>query len=62
MRGVLPEMVRGRTLLAHPGGAFMTSLLQQDPVLSRPEQFKQALGAAKGYVNLDAIESGQGSS
>jgi asparagine synthase (glutamine-hydrolysing) len=57
MRGVLPEMVRERTLLADPGGAFITSLLQQDPVLSRPEHFTQALGAAKGYVNLDAIRA-----
>ncbi len=57
MRGILPEMVRGRTLLADTGGAFMTSLLKQDPVLSRPEQFTQALGAAKGYVNLDAIKA-----
>ena len=44
MRGILPEMVRGRTLLADTGGAFMTSLLKQDPVLSMPEQFTQALG------------------
>ena len=57
MHGVLPEMVRGRTLLADTGGAFMTSLLKQDPVLSRPEQFKRALGAAQGYVNLDALEA-----
>ena len=57
MRGVLPEMVRSRTLVAHPGGAFMKSLLKQDPVLLAPEQFKQALGAAKGYVNLSAIEA-----
>ena len=57
MHGVLPEMVRGRTLLAHPGGAFITSLLKQDPVLLAPERFKQALGAAKDYVNLDALEA-----
>jgi asparagine synthase (glutamine-hydrolysing) len=57
MRGVLPEMVRGRTLLADTGGAFMTSLLKQDPVLLAPEEFMQALGPAKGYVNLDAIKA-----
>jgi asparagine synthase (glutamine-hydrolysing) len=57
MRGILPEMVRGRTLLADTGGAFMTSLLKQDPVLLAPEEFMQALGPAKGYVNLDAIKA-----
>jgi len=55
MLGILPEMVRSRTTLAHPGAAFMTSLLKQDPVLLVPQQFRQALGAAKAYVNLDAI-------
>lgn len=57
MQGILPEMVRSRTLLADTGGAFMTSLLKQDPVLSVPELSNQALGPAKGYVNLDAIKA-----
>ena len=59
MQGILPEMVRSRTLLADTGGAFMTSLLKQDPVLSVPELSNQALGPAKGYVNLDAIKAGK---
>ncbi len=55
MRGILPEMVCSRTTLAHPGAAFMTALLQQHPALLVPQQFSQALGPVKGYVNLDAI-------
>ncbi len=60
MRGILPEMVRARTTLAHPGAAFMTSLLKQDPALLVPQQFTQALGPVKGYVNLDAINAENG--
>lgn len=56
MHGILPEMVRGRTRLAHPGGAFMTSLLTQHPALLGPAQSKQALGPIQRYVNLNAVE------
>jgi asparagine synthase (glutamine-hydrolysing) len=56
MHGILPEMVRGRTRLAHPGGAFMTSLLTQQPALLGTAQSKQALGPIQRYVNLNAVE------
>lgn len=57
MEGILPEMVRSRTLLAHPGGAFLQSLLSQHSELSGPAQFKQSLGPVQRYVNLNAVEA-----
>ena len=48
MRGVLPEMVRGRTLLADTGGAFMRSLLKQDPVLFGAGAVQAGLGCGYG--------------
>ncbi|MGH9503141.1 MAG: asparagine synthase (glutamine-hydrolyzing) [Terriglobales bacterium] len=57
MAGILPEMVRGRTLLAHPGTAFMGSLLKQHLALSGASQFNQSLGLVQRYVNLGVVES-----
>jgi asparagine synthase (glutamine-hydrolysing) len=57
MVGILPEMVRGRTLLAHPGGAFLRSLLGKQPELLRPEVWQRALGGVQHYVNLNAVEA-----
>ena len=57
MRGILPEMVRSRTILADTGGAFLTSLLKKNSELMGLAQLKLALGPAEGYINLDAVET-----
>jgi asparagine synthase (glutamine-hydrolysing) len=56
MTGVLPEMVRSRTLVAHPGGAFMASLLRQHHALLGPSQPKQVFRSVQRYVSLNAVE------
>ena len=56
MKGVLPEMVRNRTLYAHPGAAFLSALLRQQAESLQPTPFRQALGTVEAYVNLKAAE------
>jgi len=56
MKGVLPEVVRCRTSFAHPGQAFLSSLLSRHSELLQPAPFRQALSSVQRYVNLDAVD------
>ena len=60
MVGVLPEKVRCRTSLAHPGQAFLSSLLSRHSELLAIA-FRQALGPVRRYVNLNAAEMARNS-
>jgi asparagine synthase (glutamine-hydrolysing) len=51
MKGILPDRVRLRTCYAHPGAAFLGSLLPKRKAL-RPLEW-QTLASAREYVNVD---------
>jgi asparagine synthase (glutamine-hydrolysing) len=56
MEGILPEMVRCRTSFAHPGQAFLSSLLDRHAELLQPGPFTQVLHSVQRYVNKDAAD------
>jgi hypothetical protein len=61
MEGLLPEVVRCRTSFAHPGQAFLSSLLDRQSELLQPASFRQTLGSLQRYVSLDAAEAARNS-
>jgi asparagine synthase (glutamine-hydrolysing) len=61
MKGILPELVRGRTRYAHPGEAFQSALLRRHAEFLRPSEFNEILGRLRPYVNLNAAESARNS-
>jgi asparagine synthase (glutamine-hydrolysing) len=56
MEGIIPDMVGSRTLFAHPGPAFQSSLLKRHSELLQPASFGQLLGQVGRYVNLNDAE------
>jgi asparagine synthase (glutamine-hydrolysing) len=57
MKGILPEIVRNRTHFAHPGGAFLLSLLSRCSDLLQEDKFKALLAPIVEYVNVEQLES-----
>jgi asparagine synthase (glutamine-hydrolysing) len=57
MKGILPEGVRCRTTLAHPGGSFLLSSLGHCSQLLEPDNFMRLLAPLYEYVNVSQLES-----
>ena len=61
MKGILPEVVRCRTQYAHPGRAFLSSLLAASAGLLGDVVFKRALAPLAKYVSVNQLESSRAS-
>jgi asparagine synthase (glutamine-hydrolysing) len=57
MKGILPEKVRCRTRVAHPGGSFAVSLAARSPSLLEPLEFKRLLEPMAQYVNVGRVDT-----
>jgi asparagine synthase (glutamine-hydrolysing) len=59
MSGILPERVRERTHFAHPGSAFLSSILGDCATLLERGRFLRALEPIANYVNVESLNAGR---